>query len=513
MRLVLAALALAVLCAGSLSPSTSGAEDAPAVLAVEAPSVTDPGGPDGWAPAAQARGAPRLRGSVDVAAGTAVVQGTALRVAGWVVNLDDPSPPGVAEVQIFAGDPAGGRLLGTAAVDRRRPDVARVLADPRLEASGFEVLVPTGGLVPGPTTLTVAAGTREHGWWQRSVPLTVVAASPRPAGQFVYGAWLTDPMATARLAKAAGLTHMSAYVSWSKVEPSRGRYLFKERTSWGAPVANDLTNVLTAAREAGLQVVLRLDDPPAWAGGEVYRLDPADVERYVYEAVTYGRGTVAYVVAFNELNLPDEWGTTPVDPGAYVKLLAAARRGARRADPTVRIVAPAVAPRTGGGFGTMEDVEWLEAVYRAGGQEHFDVMGMNAYLGGFHPETDPSCVPMCFRTVELQRAVMERYGDGAKPVLITELGALEQTPHDLGPYEWMELPADRRAEHLVAALRLANAAYPWIAGAMVFNLDYAAVPWVAPNSAMHWFSLLNPDRSPRQAYLRLRDARAAGLLS
>ena len=306
---------------------------------------------------------------------------------------------------------------------------------------------------------------------------------------------------------------MAAHVAWSQVEPSRGRYLFKERTSWGAPVANDLTNVLTAAREAGLKVVLRVGAPPAWAGGAVHQLDPADAERYVFEAVSYGKGTIAFVLAFNELNLPFEWGTSPVDPAAAARLQAAVHRGARRADPSVRVVAPAVAPRTGGVGGTMQDVDWLDAFYRAGAREHFDLLGMNAYLGGFAPDSDPACAPMCFRTIELLRAVMEQHGDGAKAVLLTELGVLEQAAQDLGPYEWMELPADRRAEHLVAALQLAHAGYPWIAGAVLFNLDYATVPWVPPTSAMHWFSLLNPDRSPRLAYARLRDARASGVLS
>jgi hypothetical protein len=335
-------------------------------------------------------------------------------------------------------------------------------------------------------------------------PAPAPAPAPRPAGQFVYGAWLADPATTARIAKDAELTHMAANVAWGQVEPSRGRYLFKEITSWGAPVANDLTNVLTAAREAGLKVVLRVGAPPAWAGSAVHQLKPDDVERYVREAVTYGKGTIAFVGAFNELNLPFEWGVSPVDPAAAARLQEAVWNGARQADSAVRVVAPAVAPRTGGYGGTMEDVDWLDAFYREGATKHFDLQGMNAYLGGFAPEEGPGCAPMCFRTVELQRAVMEKHGVGAKQVLLTEMGVLEKADQDLGPYEWMELPADRRAENLVAGLRLANASYPWIAGAVLFNLDYATVPWVPLTSAMHWFSLLNPNRSPRPAYDALK---------
>ncbi|HEV2122685.1 MAG TPA: hypothetical protein VGW38_07920, partial [Chloroflexota bacterium] len=215
---------------------------------------------------------------------------------------------------------------------------------------------------------------------------------------------------------------------------------------------------------------------------------------------------------FNEPNLPFEWGTSPVDPAAYTRLLAAAYRGAKRADASVQVVSAALSPRTGGYGGTMEDVDFLDGVYRAVGQAHFNMLGLHAYLGNFAPEADSSCVPMCFRTIELLRAVMEKHGDSAKKALITGIGVLEQTAQDLGAYEWMELPADERADYLVKALQLANANYRWIAGAMVFNLDYATTPWVPQSSPMHWFSLLNPDRSPRQAYNRLKDARTNGAL-
>ncbi|MGH2354829.1 MAG: hypothetical protein ACRDI2_01550 [Chloroflexota bacterium] len=536
----LAASVTAVLVASALVPAPSYAEDLPpsadvtgAVNAVDvldaaqptfmdAPIVSDlvsdtpdtppVGGPDGWAPGREASGWPRLRGSVDVAAGMVVVQGSGLQVAGWMVNLDDPHPGAVAEVEVYDGDPAAGTLLGKTTVGKARPDVARALADPALEASGFEVIVPTAGMAPGPRTLTVLARTRSNGWWWRTASIVVAAPALRPSGQFIYGAVLANPETTARQARAAGLTHMSAYVPWKHIEPSRGDFVFKRMMPWGQPAANDLTNVLNAARDAGLKLVFRLDEPPDWAGGKLYRLDPSDVENYVYEVVSYGKGTIAFVEVFNEPNLPFEWGTSPVDPAGYVKILAGAYRGAKRADPSVQVVAAAVAQRTGGGGGSMEDVDWIDGLYRAGAKDYFDVMGMHAYLGNFAPDTAPTCVPMCFRTIELHRAVMEAHGDSAKQVLITEVGALEQTAQPLDAYEWMKLPADQRADYLIGALRLANTTYPWIAGAMLFNLDFATVPWVPPTSAMHWFSLLNPDRSPRPAYDRLKDARASGAL-
>ncbi|HEV7666177.1 MAG TPA: hypothetical protein VGQ62_21770 [Chloroflexota bacterium] len=343
-------------------------------------------------------------------------------------------------------------------------------------------------------------------------------ASPRTTttssagrGAFNYGTIL-NALDNAPVARDGGFNVMSAYVAWSAVEPNRGQFIFEQKDQWGKTAANDLTNVLTAARGSGLKVGLRLDQPPAWAGGAVYKLDPADIEDYVYHLVRYANGSIAYIEVFNELNLPLEWGTSPVDPAAYASILAGAARGARRADPSVTIVSAAPSQRTGGLGGTMEDVDWLNGLYDAGGAAAFDALGLHAYIGNQDPTTDPSCTPMCFRDIELYRAVMEQHGDGAKKAQITELGTLEKTANDLGPYAWMELPSATRADYLVQALHMASTQYPWLMGATIFNLDYASIGTLSPTSERGWFSLLNSDRSPRQAFSAIQQARANGYL-
>src|SRR6266851_994150 len=338
--------------------------------------------------------------------------------------------------------------------------------------------------------------------------LPVGAEDTLPRASFTYGTILTA-LENAPVARDGGFNLLSAYVAWRAVEPSRGQYIFEQRDQWGRTAANDLTNVLNAARENGLKIGLRLDAPPEWAGGAVYRLDPADVEDYVYRAARHAAGTIAYVEVFNEMNLPLEWGTSPVDPGAYARILAGAYRGARRADPNVIVVSAAPSQRTGGLGGTMEDVDWLNGLYDAGGAGSFDALGMHAYIGSFDPATDPSCSPMCFRDIELYRAVMEQRGDTAKRGVITEFGALEQTAADLGQYAWMELPTQSRADYLVQALHMASTQYAWLMGATLFNLDYASIPNLPTNSERGWFSLLNADRTPRAAYTKIQQARTA----
>jgi hypothetical protein len=364
-----------------------------------------------------------------------------------------------------------------------------------------------------------------HGPFQRVTPLVLLAAllcalggtpavgnaSPAPA-PFAYGAHLRV-LSSAPTARADGFTTMWSYVSWRAIEPARGQYLFEQKDQWGNTAPNDLTNALNAATTNKLSFALRLDDPPDWAGGAAYRLDPADVQDYVYHVVRYAGSSIAYVEVFNEMNLPLEWGTTPVDPAAYEHILAGAYRGAKAANPAVSVVSAAPSQRTGGLGGTMEDVDWLNGLYAAGGGAAFDLLGMHAYLGNFDPTTDPNaCSPMCFRDIELYRAVMEQQGDSGKNAFITEMGALEQAPENLGDYAWMELTPDQRGDYLVRALHMASTQYPWLTGAMVFNLDYATAGDIQPSSERYWFSLLNADRTPRQALTRLNQARTSGYL-
>jgi len=348
-------------------------------------------------------------------------------------------------------------------------------------------------------------------------PVAADDAAVATQSTFTYGAIL-NALEDAPAARAGGFNLMTAYVAWRAVEPARGQYIFEQQDQWGRTAANDLTNVISAARGSSLKVGLRLDAPPDWAGGAVYQLDPADVEDYVYHAVRHGGGTIGYVEVFNEMNLPLEWGTTPIDPAGYERILAGAYRGAHRADPNAVVVSAAPSQRTGGLGGTMEDVDWLNGLYDAGGAAYFDALGVHAYVGNQDPNADPSsCTPMCFRDIDLYRSVMDQRGDNAKRGMITELGTLEQTSIDLGPYEWMELPSDQRADYLVQALRLASTQYTWLMGATVFNLDYAAHGSLPANSERPWFSLLRMSTDghtlvPTLAYTRIQQARQSGYL-
>jgi hypothetical protein len=322
-----------------------------------------------------------------------------------------------------------------------------------------------------------------------------------PSHDFFYGAMVAGLDHAGKL-PAAGFSHMWAFVAWSTVVGQKSGE-FKFNPSSGSVIPNDLTNVLTAARNDHLKVVLRLDSPP---GGSVSGLSPGDVQTYVNAAVKYGMDVIDYVEVFNEVNRPDQWGGSP-NPRGYVQLLAAAYAGAKAANPNVVVLSAAPTQRTGGLGGTMEDVDWLEQLYAAGGQQYFDMLGMHAYLGTTDPALSvDACDGLCFQDIERYRAVMTRHGDNRQAV-ITEMGALEQTATPLGPYfEWMKLDADTRASYLVRALEFgASSRYPWLRGAIIQNLDFAT-PGAPARAEQPWFALLDSNLLARTAFTRIQQA-------
>jgi hypothetical protein len=364
-------------------------------------------------------------------------------------------------------------------------------------------------LILVPSTFGQAAAKSDASPPSDNLSVAAVDRQAQRTADFPYGVLLAD-IGTAPRAAEAGFRVMASTVSWRRTEPSRGQYPFEQQDQWGQTAPNDITNLITAAGNNGMRFGFRLIDPPDWAGGSPARVAPADLEDYVFHVVRYAHASLAYFELFNEQNLGFEWGGQP-DPAGYAQLMAAAYRGAKRADPSVPVINGGPSQRTGGRDGSIEDVDWLDGFLQAGGAGSIDALGVHAYLGSFPPSADSSCQPLCFRQIEDFHGILDRHG-AAQPLYITEFGTLEDTPNDLGQFNWMKLQADARGTYLVDALRMASTEYTWVQGATVFNLDYATMGGIPASSEQFWFSLLNPDKTPRAAFSRIKQARASGEL-
>ncbi len=211
-------------------------------------------------------------------------------------------------------------------------------------------------------------------------------------------------------------------IFWQKVEPTANSV-----PDWSAYDA-----AFTAAAGAGIRILPLLHGSAPWVNSN-FEQPPlgatwkqAAWKHFVNEfAARYGHGgvfwklhpTLAYLPpdyweVWNEPNLRFFWGGRP-QPGKYLTLLRITGEALKSADPSAQVSVGGLFEHARHGFG-LRASDFLNRLYRRPGAEsYFDAVGLHPY------GTKPRDV---LANVKLARRVMRRHGDGATPVLVTELG-------------------------------------------------------------------------------------------
>ncbi len=307
---------------------------------------------------------------------------------------------------------------------------------------------------------------------------------------------------TLEMARAAGIGWMKQQFSWEEIEPRQ-----KGEFDWAK-----YDRIVDLAETYGLQIIARLDRPPAWtrqAGGPATQPadDLADYGDFVYAFVDRYRGRVKYVQIWNEPNLSAEWGFQRVDAVAYTRLLEVAYRRAKEAHPEVVVLsAPlAITLEDASMRGNHNDLIFLEQMYQAGAGPFFDILSANAFGLDAPPEDPPGPDLLNFRRVELQRAIMEQYGDADKAIWINEYGwnaAPASFPDEL--LTWERVTDEEQADYTVRGIVWGREHWPWLG---VVNIWYfRQVGDVPADRAAYYFALVDPEFRPRPVYEAVRQA-------
>jgi len=280
---------------------------------------------------------------------------------------------------------------------------------------------------------------------------------------------------------------------WAYAQP-RSRYGY----NWaGADM------VIAHARRQGLTVVARLDLVPAWARPprttDRY-LDPqhyADYAAYVAAfAERYRPLGVRHLIIWNEPNLRFEWGERPPDPGAYAALLKVVYPAVKAVVPDAVVIAGALSPGTelDGGQTRMDDMQYLASLYDAEAGPFFDMWAVHAYGGQEPPEAPPAPEKVNFRRIELVRALMDRGGDAAKPIIVTE-GGYNDDPR----WQAAVRPAER-IRWTIATYEQARG-YPWLTAVVMWQFS---APYATRSYPDAW-NFVAPDGTPRAIYDAVRE--------
>lgn len=310
------------------------------------------------------------------------------------------------------------------------------------------------------------------------------------------------------LVREAGFRTIRQEFPWEDIEISaKGDYWDHK---WNQSAWAKYDRIVDMANERGLQIIARLDNPPAWARsgerGQSIQGPPDRVEDFgdfVEAVVRRYRGKVRYYQIWNEPNLYHEWGDRPVDAAAYTRLLQEAYRRAKAVDPDCVIISAGLAPTLEQGPQNLSDLTYLQRMYDAGARGSFDILGVMAY-GLWTGPTDRRVDPQRtnFARPQLIRAIMVKNGDADKPIWAMEIGwnampaSLTATPM------FGRVSREQQAQFAVDAYERARRDWPWMGVLNYWFLKRASD--AEKDQPFYYFSLLEPDFAPWPAYGALK---------
>ena len=394
-------------------------------------------------------------------------------------------------------DPRYQVLLGLLGTERaNRVGIPAVVRAP-------EQVAPAGTAVPGGATANFPARHIEYGF-----------------NTYLIGnsAGAEHNKATLGKVSEAGFGWVRLQLIWRDVEPAKGQYHF-----------DGLDYQIDQAYGAGANILLSVLKSPDWADpvavsrGRAGSL-PEDQAAFAALMRTVADRYIGKVQAYeiwNEQNLAGEVGGN-VEVAPYVATLKSGYTAVKASDKSAAVLFGGLTP-TGVKKPevAIDDTEYLRQFYAYNGGEgkqYYDILAAHPGSAANAPETkfpdqpgDGKCPPIyanlegtCwntspdfyFRRIEDQRAVMEQNGESAKQIWLTEFGwdACADFGASAPGYEYCQLTSSQRqGEYIVRAFGIAKNSWPWMGVMILWNLNYATIPNIAPGDEKYAWSVLGPN--------------------
>lgn len=355
--------------------------------------------------------------------------------------------------------------------------------------------------------------------------LPATMASPDFGGQAFL--WWRPEVADRdlKLMNEAGFTWVKQTFAWETIE---GR----SKGSFDWSIAD---RVVSHVNNYNLKLLARLSSDPElttfWGGHPPGNADNfADFAFAVASRYNCQPGSAGCIQAYqvwNEPNLAREWGDNRPNPAQYVEFLRKTYAAIKRANPNAVVISAGMAPTGDNSNLAMPDDLFYEQMYQAmGGNSNccFDMLGVHGAGFAAPPELDPAEAAanpkyggyrfFAFRHVEDIRAIMVKYGDSNKRIVLLEFG---WTFDPVNPaYKWHGADAgiDQRvqAEYLRGAyIYAAQNWQPWIA--LMSLLTMPNLDWLndgnPQDEEQYWWAIMEPSNVDelnfRAAYIFLCD--------
>ena len=269
-------------------------------------------------------------------------------------------------------------------------------------------------------------------------------------------------------------------IRWRDIEPAPGEFNWTALDAVFAAVNRH--NQTAPGLDTQFKVIAVLHTAPDWArpanaptSAPPHNL--SDFGRFARAVATrYGR-QLDYYQIWHEPNLSSNWGDVFVNPNDYAQLLREAALNIRAADPTALILTAALAPTRETGPLNLNEMDYLDQLYRANAAPWFDVVAGQPYGFDFEPDSPPNPDILNFRRLELLRQVMLQHSDAKTPIWATATGwnALPATWQGQ-PSPWRDDqtktdPPELQAQRTAAGLDYARRHWPWLGPRLAVRWD------------------------------------------
>ena len=390
-----------------------------------------------------------------------------------------------------------------------------VLTEPATQAD-----TPTA--TPPSSTVTPATPVPPHD------PNTPFEALRMPYLEFgvVTHLYYTDRARVISLAKIAGFEWVRQQIHWKDIESSPGVYYW-----------NELDNIVEAAKTGQTRLLLNMVQAPDFYNPtNGMPSDPRTLGNFVEAMVRRYGAKIGAIEIWNEPNLAVENGgrVTDADPAHYAELLIECYKRIKAVQPNIVVLA--AAPSSTGVRNeniAIPDQDYLRALYAYQNgiiKYYFDAQALHPGAAANPPNTlypeQPSFIANCkpapdrcwndhpthyFRHIEAIRALMLEMGLADRQIWITEYGWA--TANDTPNFEFGNLTSfDQQAEYISQAIQYVAANYhdeqghSWVGAMFLWNMNFAVLWGMQgdPLNEQASFSLLNPDWSPRPAFITLQ---------
>jgi len=308
--------------------------------------------------------------------------------------------------------------------------------------------------------------------------------------------------------RTLGVKYVRMDFRWPDIERTRDApWNFTESGVWSPKSSYD--TFVAWSKQYGIEIIACLLAFPDWIlpgevnvppAGAAFDDAVAQFGDFVYAVVDHYKGDITYFEIWNEPGSNGSWKDpegTPMPSGGgfigeairkYVMLLQEAYTQAKAANPNCVIIS--------GGQGNLEIL--FQQMYDYGAKGYFDILGSHPYF--VHSPTknydvdyiDPAGHPWHFPKIQYLRDIMVAEGDGAKNMLITEIGIDDQlcpehtTPAPSNPAPEGHTTLEMQADRLTRVFQKTMQEYPYVEGIMWYQLKdthkaFGAVPVTPTN--------------------------------